>query len=99
MIWIVPDIPKCIKQKSPLLKFNIKYLENLSTLVIFLFFKKELKFFGTGNLRFLFLIITFLILFCLIFLSKDCLTISTSGNSGISHYIQYIFFYATISSK
>ena len=51
------------------------------------------------NLKFLFLIITFLTLFCLIFLSKDCLTISTSGNSGITHYIQYIIFYATISSK
>ena len=45
---------------------------------------------GTGdiaklflNLKFLFLTITFFTFFCLIFLFNDCLTISTSGNSGI----------------
>ena len=45
--------------------------------------KKNAKFDGILNLKFLFLIITFLTFFCLIFLSSDCLTISTSGNSGI----------------
>jgi len=36
----------------------------------------------------------------LIILFNDCLTISTSGNSGISHYIKYkYFFYATIPPK
>ena len=38
---------------------------------------------GIFNRKFLFLTITFFTFFCLIFLSKDCLTISTSGNSGI----------------
>ena len=48
---------------------------------------------GILSLKFLFLIITFFTFFCLIFLLRDCLTISTSGNSGISHYIEYIFFF------
>ena len=42
-----------------------------------------LKLSGILILKFLFLIITFLTFFCRIFLSRDCLTISTSGNSGI----------------
>ena len=45
------------------------------------------KFGGILNLKFLFLTKTFLIILDLIFLFNDCLTISTSGNSGISHYI------------
>ena len=47
------------------------------------FFKNLSKFNGILNRKFLFLIITFSTFFCLIFLFKDCLTISTSGNSGI----------------
>ena len=38
---------------------------------------------GNLNLKFLFFIIIFLTLLCLIFFDRDCLTISTSGNSGI----------------
>ena len=62
---------------------NIKYLENLSTLKIFLFSKYLEKPSGIFNLKFLFLTITFLTFFRLIFLSNDCLITSTSGNSGI----------------
>ena len=47
------------------------------------FFKNLENSLGILNLKFLFLIITFMTLFCLIFLFSDCLTISTSGNSGI----------------
>ena len=47
------------------------------------FSKKLIKLYGILNLKFLFLTITFFTFFCLIFLSSDCLTTSTSGNSGI----------------
>ena len=45
--------------------------------------KLQKNFKGTLNLKFLFLIITFLTFLYFMFLSSDCLTISTSGNSGI----------------
>ena len=45
--------------------------------------KKVTKFDGILNLKFLFLTITFFTFLLLIFLFNDCLTISTSGNSGI----------------
>ena len=80
---MVPDIPKWIKQQIFFERYKIKYLENLSTLIIFLFSKYLLKSLGILNLNFLFLTITFLTFFCLIFLFNDCLIISTSGNSGI----------------
>ena len=51
--------------------------------------KNFLNLSGIFFLRFLFLIITFFTFFCLIFLFKDCLTISTSGNSGIKYYITF----------
>ena len=43
--------------------------------------KEKLR--GTLNLKFLFLTITFLMIFPFIILLNDCLIISTSGNSGI----------------
>ena len=46
-------------------------------------FYNSSNFKGILNLKFLFVIITFLIFFFCIFLANDCLTISTSGNSGI----------------
>ena len=45
--------------------------------------EKFSKFIGTFFLKFRFLTNTFLTFFSLIFLSSDCLTTSTSGNSGI----------------
>ena len=77
------SLHKKIKKKLSSIKFMIKYLENLETLLMYLFSKNFLNLSGILFLKFLFLIITFFTFFCLIFLSKDCLTISTSGNSGI----------------
>ena len=75
-------------------------MENLLTSIIFFPIRNLSKFGGIFNLRFLFLIITFFTTFCFIFLLSDCRTISTSGNSGIYYYIEYIFLnYATISTK
>ena len=69
--------------KSLFDKQKIRYFETLLTSFIFRSFKKLAKLRETLNLKFLFLTITFLIFLYLIFLSSDCLTISTSGNSGI----------------
>ena len=80
---MVPDIHKWIKQNEPLEKFKIMYLENLVTFLMILFCNNSSNFKGILNLKFLFLIITFLIFFRCNFLANDCLTISTSGNSGI----------------
>ena len=55
-------------------KLKNKFISNI---------KRFSKLIGTLNLKFLFLIITFLTILPLIFLLSDCRTISTSGNSGI----------------
>ena len=61
----------------------ITNFENLVTFLIVCFSKVLLNFVGILNLKFRFLTITFRIFSDFTFFTSDCLTISTSGNSGI----------------
>ena len=80
----MPELPEVeIVKQSLNKKIKGKIIKKVEVKNRNLRLKVPLKFTGILSLKSLFLIITLFTVFCLIFLFKDCLMTSTSGNSGI----------------